>query len=396
MDAPATPADHDEDWIVLTDPDVSGLELERVLGVLRSACLSSGPQVEDFEAEFAARHGRTYGVATASGTLAMSLALRALGIGPGDEVIATSYGWHQAAHAILLAGATPNFAEIDYWSGCISPSAAAERIRPATRALIGNNCNGHPAAWKALRELADRHGIALIEDSTEAIGSRYLGRPVGSFGDLSVFDFSQPGALCCGEGGMVLTDDPRLATELRYLRAHRLADRRSVSIGSRVPLQAGMSDLTAALGLAQLERLDEILARRKQVEASYRDAMQSFEGIKPPYLGPDVDEVHWMLYVVHLGARFSASARTQIVDDLEADLIEAAPFSALLHQQFAYQALGEAFNCRRGCLKNTERIGDRSLALPFHSQLGPDEVKFLVKTLKDACTNVGAGAAIYL
>lgn len=398
MDAPVHKAviDHDEDWILLTDPDVGGLELQRVIGALRSSRLSAGTRVEDFEAEFAARHGRTYAIATASGTLGMWLALRALGIGPGDEVIACSYGWHQTAHAILLAGATPDFAEIDYWSGCISPLAVAERIKPATRAIIGNNCNGHPAAWKALRELADSRGIVLIEDSTEAIGSRYMGKPVGSFGDLSVFDFSQPGALCCGEGGMVLTDDPQLATELRYLRAHRLADRTSVSIGSRVPLQAGMSDLTAALGLAQLERLDEILARRKRVEGFYRDEMQSFEGIKPPYLGPDVDEVHWMLYVVHLGARFSASSRAQIVDDLEADLIEAAPFSALLHQQFAYQPLGEAHNCKRGCLKNTERIGDRSLALPFYGQMDADEVRFLVKTLKDACTNVGAGAAIYL
>ena len=267
MNAPAEmqAVDHDEDWILLTDPDVSGLELDKVIRALRSPRLSSGARVEDFEAEFAALHGRAYGVATASGTLAMWLALRAMGIGPGDEVVACSYGWHQTAHAILLAGATPNFAEIDYWSGCISPSAAAERIRPNTKAIIGNNCNGHPAAWKALRQLAESRGVALIEDSTEAIGSRYLGRPVGSFGDVSVFDFSQPGALCCGEGGMVLTDDPRLATELRYLRAHRLSDRSSVSIGSRVPLQASMSDLTAALGLAQLERLDEILDRKSVV-----------------------------------------------------------------------------------------------------------------------------------
>ena len=127
MDAPVDNAalDHDEDWILLTDPDVSSLELQRVVAALRSPRLSAGSRVEDFEAEFASLHGRAYGVATASGTLGMWLALRALGIGPGDEVVACSYGWHQTAHAILLAGATPDFAEIDYWSGCISPSAAA-------------------------------------------------------------------------------------------------------------------------------------------------------------------------------------------------------------------------------------------------------------------------------
>ena len=153
--------------------------------------------------------------------------------------------------------------------------------------------------------LAAERGLVLIEDSTEALGSRYAGRPVGSFGKASVFDFSQPSALCCGEGGMVVTDDDELATELRYLRSRALTDRRSVSVGSRVPLQACMSELTAALGAAQLARLPQILERRKEVESWYLSELQTFEGIKPPYVAPDVEEVHWMLFLVHLGDRKS-------------------------------------------------------------------------------------------
>ncbi|HQR53201.1 MAG TPA: DegT/DnrJ/EryC1/StrS family aminotransferase [Burkholderiales bacterium] len=378
--------------VALSDPDISTTELDLVAAVLRSPHLSSGNTVAAFEEQFAAYVGRDHGVAVASGTLGAWLGLRALGIGAGDEVIAPAYAWHQIAHAVVLAGATPVLADIDYWSHCVAPKAVVEKIGPATRAIIAGNTNGHPAAWRELTALARARRLALIEDSTEAIGSRYLGRRVGGFGDIAVFDFSQPSALCCGEGGMVVTDDPKLATELRYLRARSLADRRSVSVGSRVPLQTAMSELTAALGLAQLARVVQILERRKRVESWYRDEMQSFEGIKPPYEAPDIDEVHWMLYVVHLGTRFTASARNQIVDDLETQGIETAAFCLPLHRQFAYAERSAA----RGGLPTTERIADRSLALPFHGHLDAERVKYIVKTLKDASVNVGAGAAIYL
>ncbi|HXY22474.1 MAG TPA: DegT/DnrJ/EryC1/StrS family aminotransferase [Burkholderiaceae bacterium] len=378
--------------IELSDPDVSERELDLVRAALSRPRLSSGPLVEAFESEFANWIGRTYGLATASGTLGTVLALRALGVGPGDEIIAPAYGWHQVAHAIALVGATPVFADIDYWTGCASPPKVASRITSRTRAILAGNTNGHPAAWAELRALADAHQLKLIEDSTEAVGSRYRGRLCGGFGDIAVFDFSQPSALCTGEGGMVLTSDPQLATELAYLRTRNVCDRNSVSVGSRVPLQAGVSELSAALGLAQLERIDLILARRKQVEVWYLRHMASFEGIKPPYLGADVDEVHWMLYVAHLGKRFGASARAQIVEDLAACGIESAAYCVPLHQQFHY----ERYGCRRGQLPGTERIGDRALALPLHGHLDEEQVKFIVKSLKDASVNVGAGAAIYL
>jgi dTDP-4-amino-4,6-dideoxygalactose transaminase len=393
MDTPTRhpPTAPDDDRIALSDPDIGHHELESVLRSLGAPRLSSGPQVEAFEAHFADWVGRRYAVAVASGTIGTWLALRALGIGPGDEVIASVYGWHQVAHAVALCGATPVFADINYWSGCLSAERVADKITGRTRALLVGNANGHPAAWREFQALAEAHGLPIVEDSTEAIGSRYLGCPTGSFGKLAVFDFSQPSALCCGEGGMVVTDDAQLATELSYLRSHRVQDRQSVSIGARVPLQAGISDVTAALGLAQLDRIDEILARRKAVEVEYHAQMQTFEGIKPPYLAADVDEVHWMLYVVHLGRRFTASARAQLVDDMDTNAIEAAAYCQPLHQQFFYRQLG----FKRGQLPNAERIGDRALALPLHGHLDAEQVAYIVKTLKDASINVGAGAAIY-
>ncbi|MCX7175784.1 MAG: DegT/DnrJ/EryC1/StrS family aminotransferase [Proteobacteria bacterium] len=382
-----------DDWIRLTDPDIGSGEMHAVLTALRSPRISMGPEVEKFEDAFAAYVGRTYAVAVASGTAGLLVALRALGIGPGDEVIASPYSWHQIAHAIVLCGATPVFADMDYWSGTLLADKVAAKITARTKVIMAGNTNGHPAQWQALRELANTSKLALIEDSTEAIGSIYQGRMVGGFGDLAIFDFSQPSALACGEGGMIVTDDPTLYSELRYLRSHSLDDRLSVSVGSRVPWQANMSELAAALGLAQLERIDEILAKRKQVESYYLKHIQSFEGIKPPYMGPDVDEVHWFLYVVHLGTRFTRSSRNQIIEDMEQEKVEVAAYCNPLHLQYFYTQLGYA----RGNLFITEKISDRSLALPFHGGLDDDEIEFIVGTAKDSSINVGAGAgaAIY-
>jgi dTDP-4-amino-4,6-dideoxygalactose transaminase len=386
----------DVETIALCESSVSDQGVSLIQAVLESGRWGDGPMLESFEQGFARWVGRKYAVAVGSGTLGTWITLRALGIGLGDEVICAAHTWHQVAQAITLAGATPVFADINYWSGCLSPEKAALKITPATRAILAGNSNGHPAAWNALRSLADAHGLKLIEDSTEALGSRYLGRNVGTFGDVSVFDFSMPSALCTGEGGMLLTDDEALAIELRYLRQRRLSDRASVSIGARVPLQAGMSELSAALGLAQLSDLDERLLQRKRIEAWYHAEMQSFEGVKPPYLAEDVDEVHWMLYVVHLGKRFTASARAQMIEDLKACGIESAAYSQPLHQQFYYMHAAGAVGRQRGVLPDTDRIGDRALALPLHTGLDAEQVKYIVKTLKDTATNVGAGAAIYL
>lgn len=386
----------DIETIALSESTLGDQGLALAQAVLASGRWGDGPMLESFEQGFARWVGRRHAVAVGSGTLGTWIALRALGIGPGDEVICASHTWHQVAQAITLAGASAVFADINYWSGCLSPEKAALKITPATKAILAGNTNGHPAAWSTLRALADAHGLKLIEDSTESLGSRYLGRTVGTFGDVSVFDFSMPSALCTGEGGMLLTDDEALAIEMRYLRQRRLSDRASVSIGSRVPLQAGMSELTAALGLAQLSDIDERLLQRKRIEAWYHQEMQSFEGVKPPYLAEDVDEVHWMLYVVHLGKRFTASARTQMIDDMKSCGVEAAAYSHPLHQQFFYMNTSGGVGRQRGVLPDTDRIGDRALALPLHTALDAEQVKYIVKTLKDTATNVGAGAAIYL
>ena len=378
-------------WLPLCDPDVSEIELEAVRDVLVSPRISAGPVVEAFEAEFAQYLGRKHAIAVASGEIGLLLTLQSLAIGAGDEVIASSHSFRETAHAIALTGARPVFADIDYWAGTIAPDKVAACLTERTRAILAANANGHPAPWAPLRELANGAGVPLLEDSTEAIGSIYKGARVGSFGDCSIFDFSQPGALICGEAGMIVTDDDDRAAAIRKSRSRRIDERASVVIGAVAPLQAQLSDLAAALGLAQLRRLDVLLARRKRVESYYFDYLRSFEGIKDPYIAPEVDEVHWFLYVVHLGTRFSRSSRDSIVDDLRTEQIELAAYSQPLHLQRLYFDMGY----RRGDFFVTEKVADRAVALPFHAHLTEEQVSFIVGTMKDASINVGAGTAIY-
>jgi perosamine synthetase len=384
--------DEKTSFIPLSDPDITLAELEAVDMALRSPRLSSGHMVEAFEAAFAAYLGRKYAVAVPSGTLGLLIALASYEIGQGQEVIASPYSFRETTHAISLAGARPVFADIDYWAGTLVPDKVEACITDKTRAIVACNNNGHPAPWSGLRAVAKKHNLLLLEDSTEAIDSKYQGALVGTFGDVAVFDFSQPSPLTCGEGGMVVTDDVDVAVALRRHRAHRLEERSSVVVSATPPYQAGISDLAAALGLAQLRRLDEILERRRLTEHLYYKHVQSFEGIKDPYVAPDVTEVNWFLYLVHLGTRFTRSSRDAIVEDLRVEQVEAVAYCNPLHLQRYYFELGY----RRGNFLVTEKVADRAVALPFHTHLTEDQIAFIVATMKDASINVGAGSAIYL
>lgn len=393
MTEPETGADEDEgSYIALVDPDISAAEVEVLARVLTAGPLSDGRMVEPFERAFADYVGRAHAVAVSSGTMGMLLALKAQGIGPGDDVVCSPFGWHQVQHAVALAGANPVFCDIDYWQHTINPEKAAARLTPATKVIIAGNVNGHPAHWDELDTLARGKGLILIEDSTEAIGSTYRGRMVGGFGACSVFDFSEPGVLLTGGGGMVVTDDRELAHRLRYLRRREPEHRNTVVITRTVPWQAAMGNLNAALGLVQLKRLPEILAKRRQVIAWYDAAMASFEGIKPPYRGPGATEVNPMVYAVHLGTRFTASGRKAIIEDLETHAVEASDYGQPLYSQQFYQERGAS---RADC-PVCQKTADRVLALPLHHKVMEDEIQFIVDTLKDATVNTGAGAAIYL
>jgi perosamine synthetase len=385
-------ASENESWISLFAADYSEAEATAVQAAIARQHHAEGLLARAFEVAFAAYLGRKHAIAVSSGTIAMLLTLKAAEIGAQDEVISSAYSWRQSAHAIHWAGAKPVFADIDYWSQTIAVEKAQACVTPNSKAIIATNVNGHPADWQKLRALADSAGLLLIEDATESIGSRYQGKLVGSFGDVAIFDFSAGSPLHCGQAAMIVTDNDMLALKIRHHRSRQRHERASLSASLRPPLDAGISELAAALGLVQLQRLPQILARRKQVEAWYQAQISSFEGIKPPYIAPDVDEVHWLLYTVHLGTRFSASSRDALVDDMETELVETAAYCQPMHLQRAYI---EQYGYRKGHFFVTEKVADRAIALPFHAGISEDQVAFIVQTAKDASINVGAGAAIY-
>lgn len=378
--------------ISLSEPDLSPLESEVAAEVLRSIRFGSGAMAEAFEEVFSDYAGREYAASVSSGTLALLLCLKGYGIGPGDEVVVSPFSWYQIAHAVSLAGAEAVFADIDYWTCTLDPAKAEQKITAKTKAILVGNTNGHPADWDAFRDLARRYHLRLIEDSTEAIGSLYKGTPVGRFGDCAIFSLCAPGPLTTGGCAVVVTDDGDLARAVRYGRSRRLEDRFSVVVTGTLSLDAGVNDLSAALGLAQLSRPDEILAQRKAVEAWYTREMKSFEGIKDPFVAPYATEVHWFLYMVHLGTRFSRSSRDAIIEDLLTEEVEGTAYCQPAHLQRFYVERGS----RKGACAIAEKNGDRAIVLPFHGHLTEDQVRFIVRTLKDASINVGAGSAIYL
>ena len=220
--------DMSESWIPLSDPDITTAELRAVTEVMQSPELSGGPTVAAFEAAFAAYTGRRYAIAVASGTIGLLLALRASGIGPGDEVIASPFSWRETAHAIAQVGATVAMADIDYWSGVLLPEKAAARITPRTRCIIAGNPNGHPAPWSELRELATEHGLLLIEDSTEAIGSVYQGTPSAASATVRSSISRSPAHSFAAKAAWWSPTTRTSRTRLRRHRARRPDERTSV------------------------------------------------------------------------------------------------------------------------------------------------------------------------
>ena len=375
----------------LYDPDFSDAELKSIHNILASPDLSRGNLAFQFEQAFAAKWGRAYAVSFSTSSIACYALLRALNIGAGDEIIASPLAWHQIAKAVPLNGAFLRLADINYWTGTLNPAKAEEKINASTKAILAGNVLGHPAEWQALQKIAQKNRLYLLEDSTEAIASRYLGKPVGSFGIASIFDFAMPSPLATGEGAMVLTDDKSLYEELRILRGVSEDENHSVIYAGKPSLQAYMSEISAALGLAQLQRLDEILEKRLEAESWYFAAMKSFEGIKDPYCAPEVDFLCRTLYGVHLGTRFSKDVRRQIIQDLRQAGIDARPYPMMLQRQRLFFDR----EAPQGPFPKAEQIGERLIVLPLHGNLDQEDVQFIVQTLKDAAVNIGAGAAIY-
>jgi perosamine synthetase len=370
--------------VPLAQPNVGPLERELVMRVLNSDSLAMGPFVEEFEQGIAELIGRRHAIAVSSGTAGLHLAVRGLGIAPGDEVVTTPFSFVASANAILFEGGTPVFADIEETTLGLDPDRVEAMIGPSTRAILPVDVFGHPCRIDDLETLAQVRGLALIEDSCEALGSRLRGRPSGSFGEVGVFAFYPNKQITTGEGGMVATDDATLAAMIRSMRNQgRDADGtwlRHVQLGYNYR----MDEMSAALGVAQLRRIEELHEGRNRVAAAYRERLSGLEWLRLPEVSPWA-EVDWFVYVVRLDPRID---RDRLIGQLEERGISSKPYFSPIHLQPLYR---ERFGFRDGDFPLTERVARSSLAIPFSSRLSEGDVERVCDALVTEVAAQGIG-----
>jgi perosamine synthetase len=371
-------------------PYLRGDEGAAVAEVIASGWVSQGPRVREFEAAFSARVGATDAVATTNCTTALQLALYASGVGPGDEVIVPSMSFIATANSVWQNGATPVFADVDPRTYNLDPAAVERAITSRTKAIMPVHQLGLPADMDPLMELAERHGLTIVEDAACAVGARYKSRPIGSLGPLACFSLHPRKVITTGEGGMIAVNDPAVAERLRRLRQHAMDVSDLARHGAKdVVIESypergwnhRMTDMQAALGLCQLELLDEILAERERQAARYTAAIERIRYLEPPY-EPEYAERTWQSYAFRLlpGAPIG---RTELMRRMLADGIATRRGVMAIHEEPAYSSV-------RADLPNTEVATRDSMMLPLFPGLSDEQQGYVIESL---ATHVAAVAA---
>lgn len=361
-------------FIPIAEPTLGEREVELVADAVRSGWVSSiGEYVTAFEEELASRCGVAHAIATSNGTTALHLALAVAGIGPEDEVIVPSLTFVATAAAVRYAGASPVFAESDPAHWCVDPADVASRITPRTRAIVAVDLYGHPADMDALNEIAAEHELALVEDAAESLGAVYRQRPAGGLGHLGTLSFYGNKLITTGEGGAVLTDDPALADRARLLRDHAMDPNRRYWHGE-IGFNYRITNMQAALGVAQLERLDEFLARKRDIAAVYRAGLQDVPGVSLQEEAEWATSSWWMTTL-----RISAACgvdRDELATRLRADGVDSRPAFVPLHLLPHLR--------QEGALPVAEAVGSEGLSLPSSTSLTDSELEHVIGSVRSA------------
>lgn len=362
--------------IPLARPVVGDREVELVRDVLLSGQLSLGPVLARFEEAWAARVGVAHAIACSSGTAGLHVCLYAAGIGPGDEVIVPSFSFVASANAIVFCGATPVFCEVDPDTFNMDPAAVEAAITPRTRAIEIVDIFGYPAALPALIDIARRHDLAIVEDACQAIGGGYDGRAYGTWGHPAVLAFYANKQMTTAEGGVILTDDDALARVARSLVNQGRSDDGAWLVHSRLGFNYRLSDVHAAIGVAQLERLDGMLADRERVAGWYQSRLAAIDGVTPMFEG--AQRRSWFVYAPRLDADIDRNA---VIARLDAVGIQSKPYLPCIHLQPYYR---EVHGYRPGLLPVTEAISASTVALPFFPQMTAEQVERVCDELSAA------------
>jgi perosamine synthetase len=365
----------------LSAPWLDEREHELVGDVLRSGRLSLGPTIDRFEEEFADVVGAPYAAAVSSGTAGLHLLCVAAGVGPGDEVITSPYSFVASANCAVYEGATPVFADVDRRTLNLDPAAVEAAVTERTRAVVAVDIYGYPCELDELRAICDSRRIVLVEDACEALGARYRGRPVGSHGPSAVFAFYPNKQITTGEGGMVTTHSEEEQRLLRSLRNQGRADSGGWLEHARLGFNYRIDDIRAAIGLAQLEKLDEILERRSVVAARYGELLAEVDGLELPCADDADHERSWFVYVVALPV---GTDREGVIAALAERGVQSARYLPCIHLQ---PYMHERYGFREGLCPVAEEASGRTIALPFHALLDEDDQVYVAGALRDALTS---------
>jgi perosamine synthetase len=361
--------------IPLSRPDISEADIEAVVGVLRTPYLSMGAKIEEFEGVMARAAGRRFGVAVSSGTAALHVIVRALGIKAGDEVVTSPFSFVASANCAMFEGARPVFVDIDPRTLNIDPARVERAITERTRAILAPDIFGLPCDWPDLEKIAKKHGLLLIEDSCEALGARVARRPAGSFGEAAAFAFYPNKQITTGEGGVVVTDREDVAQVCRSLRNQGRGPSGAWLEHERMGYNYRLDEMSAALGVSQMTRLDEILAQRARLARWYIERLRGIRGVET-LDEPEGFTRSWFVFVALLP---EGTDREDVMKKLRAAGVGCRDYFSPIHlQAYMREALGTA----PGDFPVTEHVSRRTLALPFYTRLDEPKVDYVVATLK--------------
>lgn len=367
--------------IPISGPSITEREIAYVTEAARTAWFENANLYQDrFERAFADYLGVRHAIALPSCTAGLHLSLAAMGIGPGDEVIVPEITWIASAAPIVYLGATPVFADVDPESWCLSAESFAQAITPRTKAVIPVDLYGNLPDMAAIRAIADKHGVRMVEDSAEAIGSAQNGRRAGAFGDTGTFSFHGSKTMTTGEGGMVVTDDPALYARMQVLRDHGRRPGDVAFFNSEVGFKYKMTAFQAAIGLAQLERIDELVANKRRLFALYADALSDLPYLRLNSEASGTFNTYWMVTAVW--DEDVGLDKTAVMAALDGRGIDTRPF---FHPLSSLPAFQDAADRARAQAANpvSYALSPRGINLPCGSGVGEADVAYVCEQLRD-------------
>jgi len=389
--------------VPMSSPDLGEVERRAVAEVLTTPVLSMGEQTREFERAVCQTSGGAHAIAVSSGTAGLHLCVRAAGIGPGDLVLTTPYSFVASSNVLLYENAIPVFVDVDVHTGNIDPDRLeqaarqlAEGGKPAQtwlprqgaqakkpKAILAVDVFGQPADFDAINTVAKDHGLTVIEDSCEALGATYKDRAAGRLGDFGVYAFYPNKQMTTGEGGVVITDDVQAADFMRALRNQGRAEGDTWLQHTHLGYNYRLPEISAALGRAQIDRLDEMLAKREQVAAWYNLRLQKIHGVELQHIAPTTTRMSWFVYVVRVAPDINRDRLANLLDQAG---IPTRPYFSPLHLQPFM--LGR-FGYQPGDYPITEELCRRGLALPFSSVMTAEQVELVCAELERALPKAG-------